>query len=442
MDAAVHTGASPLTSVSELRSFVRQTVEKTPVTDIHTHLYPPDSPQLLFGIDELLSYHYLIAEALRVSDLPYETFWELPRRKQADFIWATLFVNRSPVSEACRGVLTTLAGLGLDVSRRDLEGYRTALADLSITEYVDRVLAVANVRYVVMTNDPFDPTERAYWLSAGRGARDPRFLAALRLDPLLLAWPRVVPQLVVAGYRVRTGETGLDAQTLGEIRRFLADWIERLEPVYLAVSLPPEFAYPDHSGKEEAIRTQLIEEAVLPSARQYGLPLALMIGVKRQVNPALRVAGDGVGKAAISAVEHLCASFPENKFMVTMLSRENQHELAVVARKFRNLLPFGCWWFLNNPSLVTEITRMRMELLGTSFVPQHSDARVLDQLIYKWAHARAIIAEVLSHQYELLLATGWQPTRSEVERDVEALLGGYFWEFTGRRPGADRQDAR
>ena len=32
---------------------------------------------------------------------------------------------------------------------------------------------------------------------------------------------------------------------------------------------------------------------------------------------------------------------------------------------------------LNNPSLVEEITRMRMELLGTSFIPQHSDARVL-----------------------------------------------------------------
>ena len=39
----------------------------------------------------------------------------------------------------------------------------------------------------------------------------------------------------------------------------------------------------------------------------------------------------------------------------------------------------GCWWFVNNPSLIDEITRMRMELLGTSFIPQHSDARILDQ---------------------------------------------------------------
>jgi hypothetical protein len=58
-----------------------------------------------------------------------------------------------------------------------------------------------------------------------------------------------------------------------------------------------------------------------------------------------------------------------------MLARENQHELAVAARKFGNLMVFGCWWFVNNPSLITEITRMRVELLGTSFIPQHSDAR-------------------------------------------------------------------
>ena len=64
----------------------------------------------------------------------------------------------------------------------------------------------------------------------------------------------------------------------------------------------------------------------------------------------------------------------------------------MAARKFRNLMAFGCWWFLNNPSLVDEITRMRLELIGLSMIPQHSDARVLDQVVYKWAHSRSVIA--------------------------------------------------
>ena len=124
------------------------------------------------------------------------------------------------------------------------------------------------------------------------------------------------------------------------------------------------------------------------------MPLALMIGTKRSVNPDLRLAGDSLGKSDISALENLCSSYPNNKFMVTMLAREDQHELCVTTRKFKNLMVFGSWWFLNNPSLIEEITRMRMELLGLSFIPQHSDARVLDQLIYKWGHSRQIIASV------------------------------------------------
>jgi hypothetical protein len=102
-----------------------------------------------------------------------------------------------------------------------------------------------------------------------------------------------------------------------------------------------------------------------------------MIGVRRQVSPRLRLAGGGAGRADLRALENVCRDYPDNRFLVSVLSRENQHELCVYARKFSNLMPFGCWWFLNNPSMVEEITRERIELLGTSFIPQHSDARGL-----------------------------------------------------------------
>jgi hypothetical protein len=159
----------------------------------------------------------------------------------------------------------------------------------------------------------------------------------------------------------------------------------------------------------------------------------MMMGVKKLVNPRLQLAGDSVGRASIEAVEYLCATYPRSKFLVTMLSRENQHELCVAARKFRNLMPFGCWWFLNNPSLVDEITRMRLELLGLSFIPQHSDARVLDQLLYKWDHSRRVIADALFDKYHDLMATGWTMEEWEIRRDVEKLFGGNFWSFVKRK---------
>ena len=136
-----------------------------------------------------------------------------------------------------------------------------------------------------------------------------------------------------------------------------------------------------------------------------------------------------MGKAEIGVVERLCAEYPANKFLVTMLSRENQHELAVTARKFRNLMIFGCWWFLNNPSLIEEITVMRLELLGLSFLPQHSDARVLEHLIYKWDHSRAVLGRVLLEKYEDLLTAGWNLTEEQIEADLGELLGGNFYRF-------------
>jgi hypothetical protein len=75
------------------------------------------------------------------------------------------------------------------------------------------------------------------------------------------------------------------------------------------------------------------------------------------------------------------------------------------------------------------MTRMRVELLGLSFTPQHSDARVLDQIVYKWHHSRQVIGRVLAEKYGDLAATGWMPTRDEIERDVKNLFGGAFDEF-------------
>jgi hypothetical protein len=90
---------------------------------------------------------------------------------------------------------------------------------------------------------------------------------------------------------------------------------------------------------------------------------------------------------------------------------------------------FGCWWFVNNPSLIEEITRMRMELLGPTFIPQHSDARVLDQLIYKWDHSRRIIGKVLTDKFDDMRLTGRIPTTDEVQKTVRDFVSGNFTRF-------------
>jgi hypothetical protein len=357
---------------------------------------------------------------VRYLDLPYEKVWSLSRTQQAELVWQQLFLKHSPVSEACRGVLTTLQALGLDVKKRDLPALRKWFAGQTVGNHITRCMELAGLQKIFMTNSPFDDLERPVWEQGFR--RDDRFVAALRIDPLLLAWPEAAPRLARWGYRVQAAVP--PQKTFDEVRRFLADWTRRLNARYVMVSLPSDFEYPARN-----LTTQLIEKAVLPHCRDHGIPFALMLGVKRAANPELKLAGDGVGPCQMAALQNLCASFPENRFLITVLGRENQHELCVLTRKFRNLHPFGCWWFTNVPLLINEITRMRLELLGLSFTPQHSDARVLDQIIYKWQHSRPIISQALIDKYSALADTGWQLSRAEIERDVRDLFGGAFERF-------------
>ncbi len=421
-------------SRKELARQVDRIIADQPVTDLHTHVYAPvfgASPKpgglLLWGIDELVTYHYLVAEVFRVvpaSVLPYEKFWQMSKAAQADHIWKHLFVERTPLSEACRGVITTLDKLGLDPNERTLTRYRRWFAAQDASQYIDKVMALANVDQITMTNAVFDDQERALWDSLGpKAAADPRFATVLRCDQLLTDWPQAVTKMAAMGYAVATDLSGA---SLNELRRFLSDWLKRTKAVYLAMSLPPSWRYPDPANP---LGDRIVREALLPVLAQENLPWAMMIGSLRGVNPALKDAGDIGVRADVLSVAHLCRDFSGNKFMVTMLARENQHELCVVARKFGNLLPFGCWWFLNNPSLIEEMTRMRLELLGATITPQHSDARILDQLIYKWTHSRQVIAKVLTDKYADLKEAGLKITKKMMKRDAALLLRDNYRNF-------------
>jgi hypothetical protein len=411
-------------SPAEIRPTVERLMAQTPVFDLHTHLYAaPFGELLLWGPEELITYHYLIAEVSRTdTSVSPEQFYSLPRRARAQHIWERLFIERGPISEARIGVLRALQDLGADVAAKDWPAIVDYFASRTVEEHLDAVFTTANCSGAVMTNDPLDDLERPVWEQGFD--RDPRFAAALRLDGLLVFLERNLARLSAMGYSLSTALSNAD---LAEARRFLTDWIARMDPLYMAVSLPDTFQYPAND-----LTARLIREAVMPVARETGVPFALMIGVRRQLNPALKLAGDGVGRADVGAVARLCEENPEVKFLVTLLSLENQHELAVTARKFPNLMPFGCWWFLNDPSLIEQITRLRLELLGTSFIPQHSDCRILDQLVYKWAHSRPIIARCLADKYEQAAASGWPLTEAEIARDVADLLSENFFRFIGR----------
>jgi hypothetical protein len=412
--------------------------------------------------------HYLVAEYLMIApaDLSPEDFYALTKRQQADLIWDALFIQRSPVSEACRGVVTTLVRLGLQryVCTRDLDAIRAwyrrsypSGQECGAEEFSALVHSLAGVRYNIMTNIPFNPDEAKHWRDNKSYCRNYR--SALRVDPLLMGDTATIEQsLALSGYD----------RTLSGARQYLRDWCDVMKPEYVMASTSHDFAYgkefigprPTLNMNEDAMRqpgafavaasaatsccpesqeefpslinesSKFLSEVLMQVCEERDLPIALKIGAHRGVNPALRAAGDGVvAFADTSVLARLCSTYPKVRFLATFLSLNNQHEACVLASKFRNLHLYGCWWFCNNPSIIQTITKMRIEMLGTSFTAQHSDARVLDQLLYKWPHARYAIAGVLQEEYLKLLRSGWSMTRGEVRRDVERLFGKSYDEF-------------
>jgi len=465
-----------------IESVVVSEVASAMAVDLHTHLLPPTHGALcLWGIDELLTYHYLVAEYFVTAppSVTPESFFALSKQNQADLVWKALFLERSPISEACRGVITTCVALGLskEIQNRDLDAIRDFYRQFrnrgqeGAEAFSERVFAQAGIDYAVMTNIPFEPTETQHWRPKKEYSKS--FRSACRVDPLLAGNKEAVETaLRASGYET----------TLQGARQFLHDWCDTMKPEYLMASTPHDFVLPEDRGTIENVeKTGVNEEAMkepfafanlvkrpqndnnsnpdscgtdcgteLPSvidetsdflsevlmrvAEERDLPLALKIGAHRGVNPKLLSAGDGVvAFADAGLLARLCSRFPKVRFLATFLSRANQHEACVLASKFRNLHLYGCWWFCNNPSIIEEITKMRVEMLGTAFTAQHSDARVLDQLLYKWPHSRAVLAQVITNEYKKLIRTGgWTPTRREIRRDVGRWFGGSYEEFLSK----------
>ena len=511
-------GATIGTNTENIASVVTAEVGAAMVVDLHTHLLPPSHGILCsWGIDELLTYHYLVAEYFITapSEMTPEVFYSKSKQEQANIIWNALFIERSPISEACRGVITTLSSFGLakEVKARDLDGIRIFYRQFrdkglcGTEEFCKLVYEQAGVKYAVMTNIPFDANEAAYWRPKRkvrnqstwtpmalhvhcRNVRMDFFSHVLAASFLCLLFPQEYPDQFRSALRVdpllagdrATIEIALKASgydcTIEGARQYLRDWCDTMMPEYMMASTPHDFVLrngiegslsgfnmtgvnedamkqpfafvdavtPDATcssscdGEGAAIASiinekenDFLSEVLMKVCEERDLPLALKIGAHRGVNPQLRQAGDGiVAFADGNVLARLCSKYPKVRFLATFLSMNNQHEACVLASKFRNLHIYGCWWYSNNPSLIKRITAMRVEMLGTSFTAQHSDARVLDQLVYKWAHSRAVIAAFLSEEYTRLIQSGWSPTRREIRRDIGRLFGGAYEEFMSK----------
>ena len=106
-------------SNQELSDTLEEVINDTKIFDIHTHLFPSVfKTHSLSGFINLLNYHYLIAELLTNANISADKFYSLDDVNKAKLIWEELFQNRTPISEACKGVLTVLQKLDINYNKK------------------------------------------------------------------------------------------------------------------------------------------------------------------------------------------------------------------------------------------------------------------------------------------------------------------------------------
>ena len=387
-------------SSDNISSKLLNIINSAPIFDLHTHLFPPKHEgYFLLGFKNLLNYHYLIAELLTATNIDASTFYSYNDEKKASIIWNELFEKRTPVSEACAGVLSILKELNIEINNKSF---------LSICDEYDKkiqsdknIFELSNVSSLVMTNNPFDLDE---WSLFNTNDWDKKiYLSSLRLDDLILEYEETL----------KNAKDQISNQD-NIIVTYLEKCYSQSNPVYAAVSLNLETFH--------KIFQDSLWKDILVWLENKNLPLSLMLGVKRAVNKDFGLAGDGIGDINLKELSNLCNLFPKNKFLVTCLSLNDQHELTVLARKHPNLKIFGFWWFMNQPTIIKQILKMRIDMLGFSFIPQHSDARVSDQLIYKWSHFKKILHPILLEYYQDLLDKNFPISENILQRDIDNLL--------------------
>ena len=389
--------------MKNLKQTITEIINGTEIFDIHTHLFPAEFKKYhLSGISEVLNYHYLIAELLTTTNINVKNFYKLTKIEKANIIWEELFKKRTPISEACKGVLTILSELSIDYMFKSFDEINTEYSKLNLSDL--QIFKIIKISKVVMTNNPFDKSE--WQLFKNKNWDTNKYLASLRLDDILINLDKC---LDICKENINNFDNDRDL-----IIKYLDKVYEESKPVYAALSL-------NGLQLNSFLKNKFIPD-ILKWLERKNIPLSLLIGVRRNVNKDFLLAGDGIDRIDLRQLSEICNQYSNNKILCSCLSLNDQHELTVLARKHQNLKIFGFWWFMNQPSLIKLILNLRIELLGLNFIPQHSDARVTDQLLYKWPHFKALLNNVLYNHYNDIKLKNFKISENQISDDVSKLF--------------------
>ena len=361
-----------------MRKAVWAAAHETPAVELRVRLSPADTQDSgLSGFDALLTSPVVLDEFFRrrarlcpaaEGMAEKDRLLALAPAELADLVWRRLFLDRQPLSEATRIVLTTLGLFGIDLSSRDLGKIRERFDGIPAAERREKALRLANLETVLI---PVDVS--AVKGEDKTGIRHPGFPVALSLSGLFGEWRETAKKLRRLGFDVKANVDNFSSM---ELRRFLAAETERLNPVAFSLD------WPDGGDSDWNGFARLVGEAVLPLCRERNLPFLLASGPGGARPPAF------------------WAEVPDVRFLVFPGGKGDAWTPVPGMTRARNVLPCGPDRPLSHPAGLAQFFASHLETFGPDFHACHSGAARPEELAGIWAHLRWTLGEALIRRYE------------------------------------------
>jgi glucuronate isomerase len=389
---------------------------KIPLIDPHTHVNPHQAASKT--LDDVLGYHYFTELAHSAGMDKTMLAADVDPRERCRTLFAHLdrFDNTVQYSWFLEIARTFFGYEGTRFTALDFDGLWDAAARvLGQPDWEEQVLKRSNLERVFLTNDFDDPL---------KGINLQRYVPCLRVDDLVF---RLHDRDVRQRLAKATGIDAVDVETTRYALGSVFGNFARAGARACAVSLPPHFepdaevfnlandkdqeivqafkhlsSGDDEGGDWEEVRSLKIFWTVVELCREFKLPLALMLGVNRNVYEHGVHQGRDLFDQRTSLVQYanLFNRFPEVTFCVSVLSSAQNQELASYSWIFPNVVTSGHWWYSNVPAYVEQDARARLQAVPkTKQLGFYSDAYKLEFVLPKYNTYRRVLAKVLAEDF-------------------------------------------
>ncbi len=394
-------------SMEKLAKELFEEIRKIPLIDPHSHI-DPHAP-VAKTVNDLLAYHYY-TELAHSAGLAKSKIENCEGFEQAENIVGHLShcsntVQYGWLMELCR---TFFGFEHAELTPSNLSSlFEGAESKMASPDWEDQVFRITNLESIFLTNDFDDPLE---------GFDTDRYIPCLRTDDLVFGFgqPEVRERLAKA-----TSVTPTNWQDLNSALDTLFDHFVAKGARACAISLPPDFE-PVRPGDEET-RTALdrtlggsasdddrrtlgyaIFYALADRCEEFHLPFDLMVGVWRKVYKAGVFQGQDLFEKTTSLYQYRRLFNEKSKviFPISVLTHNQNQELASYAWIFPNVLANGHWWYSNVPVYLEADMRARLEAVPKNKqIGYYSDAYKLEFVLPKYKMYRLCLARVLARDF-------------------------------------------